>query len=85
MNEEEIIYWLNIFSDNRVGYMSEDNKKISLFKVFNTLLEKHKENQQLKSVLNEVREYITKECPWYKDAGVSGTRILKILDKVGDK
>ena len=41
------------------------------------------ENQQLKSVLNEVREYITKDCPWYKDAGVCGTTILRILDKVG--
>ena len=36
-----------------------------------------------KSVLNEVREYITKDCPWYKDAGVCGTTILRILDKVG--
>lgn len=37
----------------------------------------------LQSVLNEVREYITKDCPWYKDAGVCGTTILRILGKVG--
>lgn len=58
------------------------------------IVELRKENQQLKSVLNEVREYI-KHSWWLRldqvydtSKGLQGwevEEIMKILDKVGDK
>ena len=62
MNKEEIDYWLRYFSNHNHGFMSEDGKKITLFKVFQELkelevykynmdrdyLRLEKENQELK-------------------------------------
>ena len=67
MNREEIDYWLRYFSNHNHGFMSEDGKKITLFKVFQELKELHylleikndyineleKENQELKKELEE--------------------------------
>ena len=67
MNMEEIDYWLRYFSNHNHGFMSEDGKKITLFKVFQELKELHylleikndyineleKENQELKKELEE--------------------------------
>ena len=39
MNREEIDYWLRYFSNHNHGFMSEDGKKITLFKVFQELKE----------------------------------------------
>ena len=41
MNNEEIDYWLRYFSNHNHGFMSEDGKKITLFKVFQELKELH--------------------------------------------
>ena len=41
MNNEEIDYWLRYFSNHNHGFMSEDGKKITLFKVFQDLKELH--------------------------------------------
>ena len=41
MNKEEIDYWLRYFSNHNHGFMSEDGKKITLFKVFQELKELH--------------------------------------------
>ena len=41
MNTEEIDYWLRYFSNHNHGFMSEDGKKITLFKVFQELKELH--------------------------------------------
>ena len=41
MNNEEIDYWLRYFSNHNHGFMSEDGKKINLFKVFQELKELH--------------------------------------------
>ena len=37
MNNKEIDYWLRYFSNNNQSFMSEDGKKITLFKVFQEL------------------------------------------------
>ena len=41
MIEEEIDYWLKLFSNNNQAFMSKDGKKITLFKVFQELKELH--------------------------------------------
>ena len=48
MNKEEIDYWLRYFSNHNHGFMSEDGKKITLFKVF----------QELKELENHQKEFI---------------------------
>ena len=67
MNTEEIDYWLRYFSNHNHGFMSEDGKKITLFKVFQELKELQyllkikndyinelqQENQELKKELEE--------------------------------
>ena len=58
MNKEEIDYWLTYFSNHNHGFMSEDGKKITLFKVFQEL----KELQYLLKIKND---YI-KELEAYK-------------------
>ena len=49
MNREEIDYWLRYFSNHNHGFMSEDGKKITLFKVFQEL----KELQYLLKIQND--------------------------------
>ena len=70
MNKEEIDYWLRYFSNHNHGFMSEDGKKITLFKVFQELKELHyllkikndyikelqQENQELKDNWNELKK-----------------------------
>ena len=58
MNNEEIDYWLRYFSNHNHGFMSEDGKKITLFKMFQEL----KELQYLLKIKND---YI-KELESYK-------------------
>ena len=58
MNTEEIDYWLRYFSNHNHGFMSEDGKKITLFKIFQEL----KELQYLLKIKND---YI-KELEAYK-------------------
>ena len=53
MNTEEIDYWLRLFSNHNHGFMSEDGKKITLFKMFQEL----KELQYLLKIKND---YINK-------------------------
>ena len=57
MNNEEIDYWLRLFSNNNHGFMSKDGKKITLFKVFQEL----KELQYLLKIkndyINELEDY----------------------------
>ena len=70
MNNEEIDYWLRYFSNHNHGFMSEDGKKTTLFKVFQELKELHyllkikndyinelqQENQELKKENKILRE-----------------------------
>ena len=49
MNNEEIDYWLRYFSNHNHGFMSEDGKKITLFKMFQEL----KELQYLLKIKND--------------------------------
>ena len=67
MNREEIDYWLRYFSNHNQSFMSEDGKKITLFKMFQELKELQyllkikndyinelqQENQELKKKLEE--------------------------------
>ena len=71
MNKEEIDDWLRYFSNHNHGFMSEDGKKITLFKVFQELKELQyllkiqndyineleKENQKLKKQLEEINKF----------------------------
>ena len=75
MNNEEIDYWLRLFSNNNHGFMSEDGKKITLFKVFQELKELQRllkiqndyvneleqKNQELKYNWNKLRETLKNE------------------------
>ena len=77
MNNEEIDYWLRYFSNHNHGFMSEDGKKITLFKVFQELKELQyllkikndyinelqQENKQLKDKLIEINEVINGYMP----------------------
>ena len=57
MNREEIDYWLRYFSNNNHGFMSEDGKKITLFKVFQEL----KELQYLLEIKNDYIKQLQQE------------------------
>ena len=57
MNNEEIDYWLRLFSNNNQSFMSEDGKKITLFKMFQELKELQQENQKLKEELEEKNKH----------------------------
>ena len=59
MNEEEIDYWLRLFSDNNQAFMSKDGGKITLFKVFEELKKLQQENQKLKKQLESANEQIS--------------------------
>ena len=61
MNEEEIDYWLKLFSDNNHAFMSKDGKKITLFKVFDKLKKLQQENQQLKNDINKLQKELNEE------------------------
>ena len=60
MNKEEIDDWLRYFSNHNHGFMSEDGKKITLFKVFQELKELQQENQQLKERIDKAIEFSNK-------------------------
>ena len=57
MNREEIDDWLRYFSNHNHGFMSEDGKKITLFKVFQEL----KELQCLLKIQNDYINELEKE------------------------
>ena len=75
MNMEEIDYWLRLFSNHNHGFMSEDGKKITFFKVFQELKELHyllkikndyikqlqQENQKLKKQIEYLRRSIERK------------------------
>ena len=57
MNNEEIDYWLRYFSNHNHGFMSEDGKKITLFKVFQELKELHYLLKIKNDYINELESY----------------------------
>ena len=57
MNKEEIDYWLRYFSNHNHGFMSEDGKKITLFKVFQELKELHYLLKIKNDYINELEAY----------------------------
>ena len=63
MNNEEIDYWLRYFSNHNHGFMSEDGKKITLFKVFQEL----KELQRLLKIQNDYITNLQQENKTLKD------------------
>ena len=57
MNNEEIDYWLRYFSNHNQSFMSEDGKKITLFKVFQELKELHYLLKIKNDYINELEAY----------------------------
>ena len=57
MNNEEIDYWLRLFSNHNHGFMSKDGKKITLFKVFQELKELHYLLKIKNDYINELEAY----------------------------
>ena len=57
MNKEEIDDWLRYFSNHNHGFMSEDGKKITLFKVFQELKELHYLLKIKNDYINELETY----------------------------
>ena len=57
MNNEEIDYWLRLFSNNNQSFMSKDGKKITLFKVFQELKELHYLLKIKNDYINELEAY----------------------------
>lgn len=56
MREEEINYWLEVFSEDRFAFKSEDGKKISFYETFKNMKELKQENTQLKERINKANE-----------------------------
>lgn len=90
MSEEEINYWLEEFEDNRRMYMSKDHKILSFYETFKDMKKLKQENQQLKSVLKEIRECIEKslinvgrneDCFEYYLETTDIEKLLEIIDK----
>ena len=75
MNKEEIDYWLRYFSNHNHGFMSEDGKKITLFKVFQEL----KELQRLLKIQNDYINELEKENKILRENAEHND---KVVDKV---
>ena len=75
MNNEEIDYWLRYFSNHNHGFMSEDGKKITLFKVFQEL----KELQRLLKIQNDYINELKKENKILRENAEHND---KVVDKV---
>ena len=63
MNREEIDCWLRYFSNHNHGFMSEDGKKITFFKVFQEL----KELQYLLKIKNDYINELDQKNQEFKD------------------
>ena len=63
MNKEEIDDWLRYFSNHNHGFMSEDGKKITLFKMFQEL----KELQYLLKIKNDYIKELQQENQGLKE------------------
>ena len=58
MSEEEINYWLEVFSEDRFAFKSEDGKKISFYVTFKNMKELKQENKRLKKENEGLRELV---------------------------
>lgn len=56
MSEEEINYWLEVFSEDRFAFKSKDGKVLSFYKTFENMKELQQENTQLKERINKANE-----------------------------
>ena len=81
MNNEEIDYWLRYFSNHNHGFMSEDGKKITLFKVFQEL----KELQYLLKIKNDYIKELQQENQELKKENKILRENAEHNDKVVDK
>ena len=54
MSEEEINYWLEVFSEDRFAFKSEDGKVLSFYKTFKTI-------KELQNNWNELKNYLEKQ------------------------
>lgn len=52
MSEEEINYWLKVFSEDRFAFKSKDGKKISFYETFKNMKDLKEENKQLKEKID---------------------------------
>ena len=81
MNNEEIDYWLRYFSNHNHGFMSEDGKKITLFKMFQEL----KELQYLLKIKNDYIKELQQENQSLKKENKILRENAENNDKVVDK
>ena len=81
MNREEIDDWLRYFSNHNHGFMSEDGKKITLFKVFQEL----KELQYLLEIKNDYIKQLQQENQSLKKENKILRENAEHNDKVVDK
>ena len=82
MNKEEIDDWLRYFSNHNHGFMSEDGKKITLFKVFQELKELHYLLKIKNDYINESQQenqYLEKENKILRENAEHND---KVVDKV---
>ena len=99
MNREEIDYWLRYFSNHNHGFMSEDGKKITLFKVFQELkeleaykytmdrdyLRLEKENQSLKKENKILREIAEHNDKVVDKVNWENQKLKKELEEANEK
>ena len=99
MNNEEIDYWLRYFSNHNHGFMSEDGKKITLFKVFQELKELHyllkikndyinelqQENQELKKENKILRENAEHNDKVVDKVNWENQKLKKQLEEANEK
>ena len=85
MNNEEIDYWLRYFSNHNHGFMSEDGKKITLFKVFQELKELQQENQYLRKENKILRENAEHNDKVVDKVNWENQKLKKQLEEANEK
>ena len=83
MNKEEIDDWLRYFSNHNHGFMSEDGKKITLFKVFQELKELQQENQSLEKENKILRENAEHNDKVVDKVNWENQKLKKQLEELG--
>lgn len=57
MNEEEINYWLEVFSEDRFAFRSKDDRELSFYKTFKSMKQQQNNWNELKKWLEEYYDY----------------------------
>ena len=85
MNNEEIDYWLRLFSNNNQSFMSKDGKKITLFKVFQELKELHYLLKIKNDYIKELEAYKYNLDRDYLRLEKENQKLKEVIDKLSSQ